>query len=82
MTVPVGLTARMERVLMESSVLIAERAGFSTEGFEDIGAVMGEAIPGPACSIYTRRISWVSEHELQEEYHLGKQPFVPKAILH
>ena len=31
---------------------------FSTEGLEDIGAVMGEAIPGPGhCSIYTRRIS-------------------------
>ena len=44
---------------------------------------MGEAIPGPGpCSIYTRRISCVSEDELQEEDHLGKQPFVPKAILH
>ena len=31
---------------------------FSTEGFEDAGAVMGEAIPGPGpCSFYTRRIS-------------------------
>ena len=31
---------------------------FSTEGLEDIGAVMGEAIPGPGpCSFYTRRIS-------------------------
>ena len=59
------------------------RTRFSTEGFEDVGAVMGEAIPGPGpCSIYTRRISWVSENELQEEDHLGKQPFVPKAILH
>ena len=44
---------------------------------------MGEAIPGPGpCNIYTRRISWVSEEELQEEDHYGKQPFVPKAILH
>ena len=34
------------------------KTGFSTEGFEDVGAVMGEAIPGPGpCSIYTRRIS-------------------------
>ena len=30
---------------------------FSTEGLEDVGAVMGEAIPGPGpCSFYTRRI--------------------------
>ena len=57
---------------------------FSTEGFKDVGAVMGEAIPGPGpCSIYTRRISWVSEDELQEEEdHLGKQTIAPKAILH
>ena len=43
---------------------------FSTESFEDVGAVKGEAIPvlGP-CRIYTRRISWVSEDELQEEDH-------------
>ena len=54
---------------------------FSTEGFEDVGSVIGEAIPGPRpCSIYTRIISWASEDELQEEDHLGKQPFVPKAI--
>ena len=33
---------------------------FSTEGLEDIGAVMGEAIPGPGpCRFSTRRISWV-----------------------
>ena len=44
---------------------------------------MGEAIPGPRpCSYSTRRISWVSEDELKEEDHLGKQSFVPKAILH
>ena len=30
----------------------------------------------------TRRISWVSKDELQEEDHFGKQPFVPKGILH
>ena len=60
-----------------------EKTRFSTEGFEDDRAVMGEAIPGPGpCSIYTRRISWVSEDELQEEDHLGKQLFLPKAILH
>ena len=56
---------------------------FSTESFEDVEAVMREAIPGLGpCSIYTRGISWVSEDELWEEDHLGKQPFVPKAILH
>ena len=56
---------------------------FSTEGLEDVGAVLGEAIPGPGpCSFSTRRISWVAEDELQEEDHLGKQSFVPKAILH
>ena len=64
-------------------MLIAEIPGLAREGFEDVRAVMGEAIPGPGpCSTYTRRISWVSEDELQEEDHLGKQPFVPKAILH
>ena len=53
------------------------------KGFEDFGAVIKEATPGPGqCSTYIRRISWVSEDELQEEDHLGKQPFVPKAILH
>ena len=47
---------------------------FSTEGLEGIGAVMGEAIPGPGpCSFSTRRISWIAEDELQEENHLGKQ---------
>ena len=56
---------------------------FSTEGLEDIGAIVGEAIPGPgSCSFFTRRLSWVAEDELQEEDHLGKQSFVPKAILH
>ena len=56
------------------------KTGFSTEG---VGAVMGEAIPGPGpCSFSTRRISWVAEDELQEEDCLGKQSFVPKAILH
>ena len=60
---------------------------FSTEGSKDVKAIVGEAIPGPGpCSIYTRsidsarRISWVSEDELQKEDHLGKQPFVPKPI--
>ena len=56
---------------------------FSTEGLEDVGAIMGENIPGPGpCSFSTRRISWVSEDELQEEDHLGKQSFMSKAILH
>ena len=56
---------------------------FSTEGLEDVGAVMGEAIPGPGpCSFSTRRISLVAVDELQEEDRLGKQSFVPKAILH
>ena len=59
------------------------KTGFSMEGFEDVGAVMGEAIPGPGlCSFSTRRISWVAEDKLQEEDHIGKQSFVPKAILH
>ena len=42
---------------------------------------MGEAVPGPGpCSFSTRRSSLVSEDELQEEDHLGKQSFVPKAF--
>ena len=50
------------------------------EGLEDVGAIMGEAIPGLGpCSFSTRRISWVSEDELQDEDHLGKQSFVSKA---
>ena len=54
---------------------------FSTEGLEDIVAVMGEAIPGHGpCSFSTRSISWVAEDELQEEDHLGMQSLVPKAI--
>ena len=56
---------------------------FSMEDLEDVGAAMGEAILGPGpCSFSTRRISWVVEDELQEEDHLGKQSFVPNAILH
>ena len=56
---------------------------FSTEGLEDVRAVIGEVIPGSGpCSFSSRRISWVSEDKLQEEDHLGKQSFVPKAILH
>ena len=31
---------------------------FSMKGLEDVGAVIGEAMPGPGpCSFYTRRIS-------------------------
>ena len=38
---------------------------FSTEGLEDVGAVVGEAIAGPGrCSFPTRKISWVAEDEL------------------
>ena len=38
---------------------------FSTEGLEDVGAVVGEAIAGSGrCSFPTRRISWVAEDEL------------------
>ena len=56
---------------------------FSTENLEDVIAIMGEAILGPGpCSFSTRKISRIAEDELQEEYHLGKQSFVPKAILH
>ena len=55
---------------------------FSTEGLEEVGSIMGEAIAGPGPCISTRRISWAAEDELQEEDHLGKQFFVPKGILH
>ena len=55
-----------------ASRVYRRKTRYSTEGFEDVGAVMGEAIPGPGpCSTCTRRISWLSEHELQEEDHLG-----------
>ena len=60
-------------VLMELSIYRG-KTRFSKEGLEDVGAVMGEAITGPGpCSFSTRRISWVSEDEIQEEDHLGKQ---------
>ena len=40
------------------------------EDLEDVGAVMGEAIPGSGlCSFFTRRISLVAEDESQEEDH-------------
>ena len=84
MTVPVGLIARIERVLTERAIhAYRGKTRFSMEGLEDIGTVMGEAIPGPGPhSFSTRKISWDSEDDLQEEDHLGKQSFVPKAILH
>ena len=64
-------------------MLIEEKPGLARKASKTSGPVMGEAIPGPGpCSIYTRRISWASEDELQEGDHLGKQLFVPKAILH
>ena len=44
---------------------------------------MGEAIPGPGpCSFSTIRTSLVAEVELQEEDHVGKHSFMPKATLH
>ena len=44
------------------------KTNFSMEGLEDVGAIIGEANPGPGpCSFSTRRISWVAEDELQEE---------------
>ena len=44
------------------------KTGFSTEGLENVGAVMGEAISGPGpCSFSTRRISRVSEDELNNK---------------
>ena len=52
-------------VLTGLSIFIA----FSTEGLEDVGAIMGEAVPGLGCSFSTRRISWVTVDELQEEDH-------------
>ena len=68
---------------MELSMLIAERPGLARKAWKTSEPVLGEAIPGPGLSSFSnRRISWVSEDELQEEDHLGKQSFVPKAILH
>ena len=63
MTVPVGLIARIERILTELYAYHG-KTRFSTEGLEDVGAVMGEAIQGPGlCNFSTRRISWVAEDE-------------------
>ena len=44
----------------------------NSENREGIDGAIG---PGP-CSFSTRRIYWVSEDELQEEDHLGKQSFI------
>ena len=55
---------------MELSMLIAERPGLARKAWK----TSGEAIPGSGlCSFSTRRISWVSEDELLDEDHLGKQ---------
>ena len=44
---------------------------------------MGEAIPGPGpCSFSTIRTFLFAEDELQEEDHVGKHSFMPKATLH
>ena len=61
MTLLVSLIARIDTGAIRS---YRGKTGFSMESFEDFGAVMGEAIPGPGpCSTYTRRISWDSENE-------------------
>ena len=53
----VGLTARIEKSIDGTILAYRGMTRFSTEGFEDVRAVMGEAIPGPGpCSIYTRRM--------------------------
>ena len=59
MIAPVGLTVTIERVLMELSMLIAERPSLARERFENIGAVIGKAIPGPGpCSKNYRKKIW------------------------
>ena len=41
---------------------------FSTEGLEDIGAILGEAIPGPGpCSFSNGRISWGFEENYRNK---------------
>ena len=65
-----GLIARIERVMCLLGMFMCLLG-------------VGEAIPGPRpCRFSTKRISRVAENELQEEDRLGKQSFVPKAILH
>ena len=61
-------------------MLIAERAGLVQKASKLLWEkpVQDQDIVAP---ILARRISWVSD-ELQKEDHLGKQPFVPKTILH
>ena len=61
-------------------MLIVERPSLAWKAWKDVGAVMGEATPGPGpCSFSTRRISWVAEDELQEEEYLGiSNPLCPK----
>ena len=61
-TFPVGLIAKIGRVLTELSMHIYRgKNRFSTEGLEDDGPLMGEAFLGPGpYSFSTRRISRVS----------------------
>ena len=42
---------------------------FSTEGLDDVGAILGEAIPGP-CSFSNGRISWVFEDNYRYKHCL------------
>ena len=57
---------------------------FSSEGLEDVGAVMGEAIPDQdlVTSLPKVIIIGLLRMNYTEEDRLGKQSFVPKAILH
>ena len=59
------------------------KTNFSTEGLEDVRAVWEKSFQdqGP-CSFSTIRTSLVTEDELQEEDHVGKHSFMPKATLH
>ena len=82
-TVRVGLIARIERVLMELSMLITERPGLAGKAWKTSEPLWEKPFQvQDLCSFTTRRNSWVCEDELQEEDHLGKKSFVLKAILH
>ena len=63
-------------------MLIAERPSLARKAWktsEPYGR--SHSRPGP-CSFSTIRTSLVAEDELQEEDHVGKHSFMPKATLH
>ena len=64
-------------------MLIEERPGLARKAWKTSESLWEKPFQDQdLVASLTRRISLVAEDELQEEDRLGKQSFVPKAILH